>query len=82
MSRRELYRLIRALPERQIPAAKKHLESFVGADRNDAIRHALEAAPIDDEPLTCDERRAIEEAEEDIKAGRVRIWNPKTDVWS
>lgn len=38
---------------------------------NDPIDEALAAAPYDDEPLTEEDRRAIEEAEEDIRAGRV-----------
>jgi len=40
----------------------------------DPILHALETAPEDDEPFTEEDWKAIAEGEEDIRQGRVTIW--------
>lgn len=39
--------------------------------QDEAFLKALENAPEDDEPLTPEDARAIEEAEQDIREGRV-----------
>ena len=41
---------------------------------DDAFVQALRNAPEDDEPLTEEDLKAIEEAEEDIRQGRVKPW--------
>jgi hypothetical protein len=73
--------LIQALPDGQLPAVKKYLESLVAADKAQALRRTIEAAPLDDKPLTCEDRKAIAEAEADIKAGRVIVIDPKKELW-
>ena len=40
----------------------------------DPVWEAFLNAPLDDEPLTEEDTQAIEEAEEDIAAGRVKPW--------
>ncbi|MDP2857702.1 MAG: hypothetical protein Q8P50_06945 [Bacillota bacterium] len=80
IARRDLYRLIESLPDKQLPAVKKYLESLMD-DQVAALRRAFEAAPVDDEPLTDEDRKAIAEAETDIKAGRVRVIDPKKELW-
>ena len=40
----------------------------------DPVWEAFLNAPLDDEPLTEEDVQAIEEAEEDIVAGRVKPW--------
>lgn len=42
---------------------------------NDLLLKILNDAPLDDEPLTDEERLALREADEDIKAGRVEDWD-------
>jgi predicted transcriptional regulator len=67
--REELHRMLDAIPEGLLPAVRKSLESILdGVD--DPVRHALENAPLDDEPETEEERKAVEEGRADIRAGR------------
>ena len=47
----------------KVEAANKYLESLVS---DDAFLEALRNAPMDDEPLTEEDLRAIEEAEDAI----------------
>ncbi|MBX6352053.1 MAG: hypothetical protein IRZ10_01860 [Thermoflavifilum sp.] len=61
--------MLDAIPEGLLPAVRKSLESILdGAD--DPVRRALENAPLDDEPETDEERKAVEEGKADIRAGR------------
>lgn len=50
----ELYRLIDALTEPELHAARRFLE-FLRAVGTDPVFQALLTAPLDDEPLTADE---------------------------
>ena len=61
-----LHELIDALPESKVEAANKYLESLVGED---AFLEALRNAPEDDEPLTADELKAIEEGRKAVARG-------------
>ena len=65
-TKERLYRLVEELSEEEVPAAEKALEGL----RHPALR-ALAHAPADDEPVTEADRRAMEEAEEDVRAGRL-----------
>lgn len=67
VDREELKHLVDEVPESELEAAKRYLEFLRDVD---PIRRALDAAPLDDEPLTDEEREAVEEAESDIRAGR------------
>jgi hypothetical protein len=82
----ELHSLIDSLSEAQANKLKKVVSLFVtefmavereNTDKNQAFIKTLMNAPEDDEPLSADDLAAIAEAEEDIKAGRVR---PLSDV--
>jgi hypothetical protein len=69
MTRTELHRMIDELPESELHAAARFLEFL--REAGDPLLRALEAAPEDDEPLTPEDEAAIEEALEDVRAGRV-----------
>ena len=67
--RRERLRcLVEFVPEADLPAAERYLESLVGPD---PLIRALVNAPWDDEPVTEEERKLVEEAERDIEAGNL-----------
>jgi predicted transcriptional regulator len=61
MTRTDLYRLIDELPEAELHAAARFLEYL--RDAGDPLLRALHAAPEDE--------AAIEEALEDVRAGRI-----------
>lgn len=67
-ARDRLHRLIDEISDSELHAVEKYLEYI--RDTSDPVRHALENAPVDDESLTDDERAAIKEAEDDLRAGR------------
>lgn len=82
----ELHSLIDGLSEYQAGKLKKVVNLFITEfmsiereknDKNQAFLKTLMNAPEDNEPLTADDLAAIAEAEEDIKAGRVR---PLSDI--
>ena len=64
----KLHRLVDELPEEECHAAERYLEYL--RDQGDLLLHRLTSAPYDDEPETQEECRAIEEAYEDLQAGR------------
>ncbi|MCY4548076.1 MAG: hypothetical protein OXC28_06900 [Defluviicoccus sp.] len=65
--RRERLRcLVEFVPEAGLPAAERYLKSLVGLD---PLIRALVNAPWDDEPVTEEERKLVEEAERDLAAG-------------
>ena len=67
--KQRLHQLIDELPEDEIQAAQRYLE-FLTACR-DPLLNALESAPEDDEPVSSEEHRAVEEAERAAAAGDV-----------
>ncbi len=69
-AREHLYALVESLPEDELKPAVRFLE-FLKDLRGDPVLRALERAPIDDEPLTEEDVRALEEAYEDRAQGRV-----------
>ena len=66
----ELYRLVDALPDSELDAARSFLETLQ-RHPGDPFLQALAKAPEDDEPETPEETAAVQEAEADIAAGRV-----------
>jgi hypothetical protein len=66
----ELYRLVDALPDNAIPAARRILEEL-GAVEPDEVLYTIETAPIDDEPETEEERAAVAEARAASARGEV-----------
>lgn len=63
--RARLHELIDALPSESLEPAGRYLERAT-----DPMIAVLDAAPWDDEPLTAEERRQIEESERGIAEGR------------
>lgn len=66
----ELISMVQAIPENELFAVKNFLESIL-THTIDPVSLSLLKAPIDDEPITPEEEQAIQEAMEDISAGRV-----------
>ena len=65
---KELHTLIDRLPECEWPDARQFLLKHLA--KHDPVLHAFLNAPEDDEPETEEERAAMEEAYQDIKAGQ------------
>ncbi len=68
LPRKRLHQLIDELPEDEIGAAERYLQSLCADD--DPVIRAVRTAPVDDEPLTDEDRAAIDEGRSDIAAGR------------
>jgi hypothetical protein len=64
-----LYTLVENLPEPEVHAALRFVE-YLRQEASDPVARALQEAPIDDEPLTAEDRAALEEAERDWQEGR------------
>lgn len=56
-NRQTLHTLVDELPEPELPAARRYLEYL--RQTADPLRRALEAAPVDDEPLTDEDLAAV-----------------------
>ena len=67
--RQRLHQLVDELSDEEINAAQRYLE-FLAACQDPLIR-ALESAPEEDEPITDEERNAVDEAERAAAAGDV-----------
>ncbi len=71
MTRREqLYALVETLPESELKPATRFLE-YLRDQNPDPVSLALDRAPIDDEPLTEEDAKALDEALQDREQGRV-----------
>lgn len=66
-NRQTLHTLVDELPEPELRPARRYLEYLRQAA--DPLRRALEAAPVDDEPLTEDDLTAIREGREERAKG-------------
>ena len=69
ITRKDLHRLVELLPEGTFEDARQTLAEYVA--KGDAVLKSLLTAPEDDEPETEEERKAMAEAYEDLKADRV-----------
>lgn len=67
LPKQRLHQLIDELPDEEMQAAQRYLE-FLSACHDPLVR-ALESAPEDDEPITDEEREAVDEAERAVVAG-------------
>ena len=67
-SKEKLHELVDALPESEVEAAKRALECLVNKECDPVLQAFLDA-PEDDEPVTEEDLKAIEEAEEAIARG-------------
>jgi hypothetical protein len=67
-NREQVVRLVEQLPDREIPAAGRYLEQLV--ESADPFSRHLMKAPKDDEALSDEGRRLLDEGYEDLDAGR------------
>ncbi|HSK76872.1 MAG TPA: hypothetical protein VLQ45_10480 [Thermoanaerobaculia bacterium] len=71
MTQRErLHALIDDIPDSEVHAALRYLE-YLRSIEEDSLLKALREAPPDDEPVTEEDRAALEEAWEDVRQGRL-----------
>ena len=68
LPKKHLHQLVDELPEDEIQAAEHCLRALCAHEH--PIVRAMRSAPIDDEPVTDEDRKAIEEGDRDIAAGR------------
>lgn len=68
LPKKRLHELVDELSEDQMEAAECYLRSLLNQD--DPVFRAMHAAPVDDEPLSEEDRKAIDEGRRDIAAGR------------
>jgi len=69
MTREALHRLVDELPETHLGLAEQTLESI--RDAENPVVWSLEHAPLDDEPETEEERRAVEAARAEADRGEL-----------
>lgn len=69
LSKQRLHDLVDRLSDDHVEPVERYLTSLCN-ERDPAMAAAL-SAPLDDEPLTDEDRQAIEEGRQDIAAGRV-----------
>lgn len=67
-TRERLHKLVDALPASKVEAANRHLEALA----DEALLEAFRNAPMDDEPLTEEDLKAVEEAEAAIARGETQ----------
>ncbi len=73
MGREKLHRLIEELPEREVQPAERFLEYLRNVGSDSVLRVFMEA-PVDDEPLTPEDERAIREADDELARGEGIPW--------
>jgi predicted transcriptional regulator len=69
-SRTRLHQLVAQLRDDRIEPAERYLASLCDQD-DDPVEYAMRYAPIDDEEVTDEDRKDIEEGHRDIAAGRI-----------
>jgi hypothetical protein len=68
--REGIQRVVNDLPLDELYAAERYV-SYLRDLANDPLLRTLLNAPFDDEPWTAEDEAALEEAREDVRAGRV-----------
>ncbi|MBA2520880.1 MAG: hypothetical protein H0V24_14540 [Chloroflexia bacterium] len=66
--RDEVHELVDALPEDELPAARRYLEAL-GTAPDDSLARFLAAAPEDDEPSSSEQDRVAAAAREAYRRG-------------
>lgn len=70
--KKDIRQLLDKLPERELHAAKRFMQYLVAlSEKEDPVLKAMENAPLDDEPLTKEDVKALDKAYRDIKEGRI-----------
>ena len=73
-ARDKLRAIVDGLPEDQLETVLRVVESMQSQGERDPMLEMLENAPEDDEPLSEEERTALEEARTDKALGRMMPW--------
>ena len=73
-AKRTLHALVDQLPDHRVVLLLRALQG-------DRTALYLASIPEDDEPVTDEDRAAVAEAEEDLRAGRVLPWAEARDRW-
>jgi hypothetical protein len=71
--RDELVEIVSRLPGKELHAALRYVQFL--EEESDPVLRMLRHAPIDDEEETEEERRLVEEARAEMKAGKGRPWS-------
>jgi hypothetical protein len=74
-----LHRLVDALPESELAVAERFL-NYLRATADPVLRALIEA-PLDDEPETEDERRAMQEAQRSWREEMSGHWRRCGESW-
>jgi len=69
----DVHRLVDELPDDELPAARRLLESLRTKEHDPLIQHLMQA-PIDDEPYTDEERAEDEGGWQEYLRGEGRDW--------
>lgn len=72
--RKDLHELIDALPDSEVPTARRYLR-YLRLISTDRVLRAFLDAPEDDEPVTEDDIARLEQAEEEMARGEVETWS-------
>jgi len=67
----ELHRLVDKLPQSELRSAQRFLR-YLNDTARDPLLQTLANAPIDEEPETEEERRAVQIAREEVARGEVK----------
>ncbi|RJP70281.1 MAG: hypothetical protein C4539_06750 [Ignavibacteriales bacterium] len=67
--KKEMYLLLDKLPQEEISGVKRYLQYVIDKAQEERLNDILENAPIDDEPLTKREIKAIETSMAQIARG-------------
>ncbi len=70
-AKERLYRLVDQLPDGEVPTAERFLACLAGLD--DPLVRALLNAPEVDEPLSDEDREALEEGRRALESGDVGL---------
>jgi hypothetical protein len=69
-TRAALHTLVDELPDPELQAARRFLE-YLRLHGANTLRSVLDAAPLDDEPVTANDLAAMREGLEDMERGEV-----------
>lgn len=69
--RDDVIELIDEMEEEDLRAVEQYARYRLSGARGDFLTWVLDNAPEDDEPITPEEEREIEEAREDVRQGRL-----------
>jgi len=77
-AREKLHQLVDEMPGEELHAAERYLE-FLRNKSVEYLRQVLENAPVDDEPLTEEDRAALAEADAELARGEGIAWEEARD---